>query len=183
MGNYQISSRLTLCLYLCAGIGPASCGQYAAFMTGFGSQLIVLDSSGNLTYSLCNSGSTPVYPTDSTPALAVATDPRSGSNIAAVGYCEDDVVYVRGPSSVLLVLSKDNNNSYRPTFSDRIAVSLCSMDGTSVIWTTVHITWYHTSHRIRNSRVTPICRKSASLPALLQSGWRQAAKHACSSTI
>lgn len=102
-------------------------------MTDFGSQLIVLDSSGNLTYSLCNSGSTPVYPTDSTPALAVTTDPRSGPNIAAVGYYEDDVVYVRGPPSVLLIWSNDNNHPYRPMFSGRTAVTVCSMDGTNAI--------------------------------------------------
>lgn len=64
-------------------------------MTDFGSQLVVLESSGDLTYSFCNSGSTPVYPTASTPALSVTTGPRSGSNIAAVGYYEDDIVYVR----------------------------------------------------------------------------------------
>lgn len=108
-------------------------------MTDFGTQLIVLDSSANLTYSLCNSGSTPVYPTDSAPVLQVSTGPRSGSNIAAVGYYEGDIVYVCGSSSGILIYVKPlTPQSPRPTFSGRIVVSLSNMDGTNVTWMMVH---------------------------------------------
>ncbi|KUI54461.1 hypothetical protein VP1G_01842 [Cytospora mali] len=58
-----------------------------------GTQLIVLDSAGQFTYSLCNSNSTPVYSTDSPLILPIAVQPKKGSNIAAVGWYEDGEVY------------------------------------------------------------------------------------------
>lgn len=74
---------------------PAECGQYAAFLTDLGTQLIVLDSTtGAFEYSPCNSGSTPAWPTDSRLELPIQVAPKNGSNIAAVGYVENDVVYV-----------------------------------------------------------------------------------------
>lgn len=86
-----------LALYVCllASVVPADCGGYAAFMTDVGTQLIVLNSSGNLTYSPCNSGSTPKWSTSSPLILPVSVAPRAGSNIAAVGFTADDILYVR----------------------------------------------------------------------------------------
>lgn len=82
-----------------------SCGSYAAFMYNpLGTQLIVLDSAGNLTYSLCNSNSTPVYPTGSPLLLPIAVQPRTGSNIAAVGWYEDGEVYVRIVLGMLVII-------------------------------------------------------------------------------
>lgn len=86
-----------LALYACllASIVPAECGGYAAFMTDLGTQLFVLDPTGNLTYSPCNSGSTPKWSTSSPLILPVSVAPRVGSNIAAVGFTSDDILYVR----------------------------------------------------------------------------------------
>lgn len=86
---------LATSLCFSASITRVACGSYAAFMyQPLGTQLIVLDSTGNFTYSLCNSNSTPVYPTDSPLVLPIAVEPKSGSNIAAVGWYEDGEVYV-----------------------------------------------------------------------------------------
>ncbi|KAF3766926.1 hypothetical protein M406DRAFT_69102 [Cryphonectria parasitica EP155] len=82
---------LWTCLF--ALFTPSKCGQYAAFITDLGTQLIVLNSEGNFTYSPCNSGSTPAWPTKSPLLLPVSVEPKSGSNIAAVGFIEDDTVY------------------------------------------------------------------------------------------
>lgn len=87
--------RFATYLLFLAGVTPVACGGYAAFMyQPLGTQLIVLDSAGNFTYSLCNSNSTPVYPTDSPLLLPVAVQPRSGSNIAAVGWYDNGEVFV-----------------------------------------------------------------------------------------
>ncbi|KUI63787.1 hypothetical protein VM1G_10463 [Cytospora mali] len=86
--------RLITCYYFLACITRVACGSYAAFMyQPLGTQLIVLDSAGQFTYSLCNSNSTPVYPTDSPLILPIAVQPKNGSNIAAVGWYEDGEVY------------------------------------------------------------------------------------------
>lgn len=87
--------RLAKHLFFLAGITSVVGGSYAAFMyQPLGTQLIVLDSAGKFTYSLCNSNLTPVYPTESPLVLPIAVEPKSGSNIAAVGWYEDGQVYV-----------------------------------------------------------------------------------------
>lgn len=87
-------SLLAFLVCLFSHITPSECGGYAAFITDVGTQLIVLNSAGDFEYSPCNSGSTPAWP-DSPSVLPINVSPRSGSSIAAVGYSEDDVVYVR----------------------------------------------------------------------------------------
>lgn len=95
MTRFRPILRLATCLFLFAGITGVACGSYAAFTyQPLGTQLIVLDSAGRLTYSLCNSNATPVYPTGSPLVLPAAVQPKSGSNIAAVGWYEDGEVYV-----------------------------------------------------------------------------------------
>lgn len=95
MTRFRPISPLATCLYFFASITRVVCGSYAAFMyQPLGTQLIVLDLKGRLAYSLCNSNLTPVYPTESPLVLPIAVQPKTGSNIAAVGWYEDGEVYV-----------------------------------------------------------------------------------------
>lgn len=142
MKDYRATLWFTLCLCIFLGITAVECGGYAAFTTDFGTQLVVLNSSNSLTYSLCNSGSTPVYPAESTPTFHIYKTPRSGSNIAAVGFYENDVVYVCSLPCVVdgffffFLPFKNRLTRRRPIFSGRKAVSRSNTDGTSVTWMT-----------------------------------------------
>ncbi|KAK0708828.1 hypothetical protein B0T21DRAFT_416220 [Apiosordaria backusii] len=84
---------------------PSLCGSMAAWWTDLGPSFVLQNAStGLLTYSLCHSNNTPIYPQDPPIALRTTYAPKNGTSLAATGW------YDRIGSTWASVFYQNNND-------------------------------------------------------------------------
>ncbi|KAK4174244.1 hypothetical protein QBC36DRAFT_218882 [Triangularia setosa] len=109
---------------------PSLCSSMAAWWTDLGPSFVLQNAStGLLTYSLCHSNNTPIYPQDPPIALRTTYAPKNGTALAATGWYDKigstwaSVFYQNNNDDIVNAVYKCDNKTgfYEPQETDVIS--------------------------------------------------------------